>query len=131
MYQDDYVYALSQVLVGKSAQEKEFLYANFIGVLTARGHLKLLPHIQSALQRISQARERRENIRVSTRSPEAHRRFRGSIETYVKEFGGQNTDVEEIIDENIIGGFRIEGKDHLVDASYRKMLLELYKKMVQ
>jgi len=35
-----------------------------------------------------------------------------------------------VVDESLIGGWRLEGKETLVDASYKRELLELFNRSV-
>ncbi len=38
--------------------------------------------------------------------------------------------IETRVDETLIGGWRLEGREHLIDASYKHYLLDMYNRAV-
>ena len=94
--------------------------------LEARGRSALLPKIAHAFARLA-ARESRKNTMTLTvaRQRDAAKAVK-EIEKVLTEANITETDLEESVDENLIGGWRLEGRGVLVDQSWKKSLLSIY-----
>lgn len=95
-------------------------------LLTRSGRQGLLPKIGRAFARIA-ARDqaRTEVVLTVAREKDAH-----TAQKEAKEFFSSirvdSEDVAVRVDDSLIGGWRLEGRDHLVDSSFKKQLLSIY-----
>jgi F0F1-type ATP synthase delta subunit len=98
---------------GKSPKEA---VSAVVEMLKKQGRAELLPRIGRALSRLAAAKSAN-NARVFV----AHER---DAKEAFKQSGVDEADI--IVDETLIGGWRLEDRDTLVDASFKKMLLDMY-----
>lgn len=100
-------------------------------ILLQHGRAELLPHIARAFARIA-AREEQKNAFTLTVAREKDRReaLSGAKEV-LGELGVKPSEVTARVDDSIIGGWRLEGRERLVDASFKKHLLALYNRATQ
>lgn len=99
--------------------------------LEARGRLELLPRVARAFVRLAD-RERRKSALTLTvaREKDAHRAQKDAKE-FLDALGASAKDVDIEIDEKLVGGWRLEGREHLVDASHKTQLLDIYQRAVR
>lgn len=103
------------------------LLSRLIALLKKRGHLKLLPKICRHLKGL-QVKDLRRNTAAVRVAKEAHTsRYKKEIDNACKKLGITETAV--VIDDTLIGGYVVEGNNTLIDASYKDILLQLYKKV--
>lgn len=100
-------------------------------VLTVHGREALLPRIARAFGRIAQ-RSALSNDAVLTVAREkdlhgAHLQARDKL----AELSIESKDIKAKIDDTLIGGWRLEGKERLFDNSYKKHLLSVYNRIIQ
>jgi len=94
--------------------------------LDARGRSALLPKIAHAFARLSAREEARNRMTLSiARQKDAQRAVKEAEKFLAREHISE-ADVCEEVDESLIGGWRLEGKGVLVDASWKKDLLSIY-----
>src|SRR3989344_924553 len=95
-------------------------------VLKARGRLGLLPKIARAFKLLSSRVEARNEVVLKlARSSDA----KGALKEasgLLKDIGIKADDVKVSIEENVIGGWRLEGRELLHDASHKRQLLDIY-----
>lgn len=89
--------------------------------LKARGREALLPRISRAFSRIVERKRAAEGLTLIVARKEDEARAKRDA----KEFVGSN-EVAMKVDDSLIGGWRLEGNESLVDASFKKQLLALY-----
>lgn len=90
-------------------------------VLVTRGQASLLPRIGRAFARIAAIQRAREVVSLYV----AHESDTRKATKAAAEFlGSEKPEVH--VDESLIGGWRLEGKGLLVDASFKKHLLQIY-----
>ena len=102
--------------------------------LKVHGREALLPRIASAFARIAQRETKRSDIVLTVAREKDIHRARLSAKKYLDGMvaksarGGSafGRDLKTQIDDTLIGGWRLEGKETLVDASYKNQLLALY-----
>lgn len=89
--------------------------------LKKHGRVELMPRILRAFKKLaeSEASKRRNKIWVARESDAVQA---------MKESGVQEADV--CVDETLIGGWRLEQKEVLVDASHKRMLLDIYNRSI-
>ena len=98
-------------------------------LLKRRGRAALMPQIARAFARIAQ-RERARNI-VTLNVVNDASRAKTEAKKILSEIGVDARDVEVHTDENLIGGWRLEGRERLYDASFKKHLLSIYNRITQ
>ena len=90
--------------------------ATVVEILTRDGRIELLPRIMRALKRLS---EREMNSR-----PRVYVAHEKDAKSAFKESGVSEADV--CVDETLIGGWRLENAETLIDTSFKKQLLSIY-----
>ena len=95
--------------------------ASLLEVLKKHGRSELLPRILRAFQRLSEAEANKKRNRLWV----AHEKDAASA---MKSSGVEEADV--CVDESLIGGWRLEQKETLVDVSFKKMLLDMYNRSI-
>lgn len=125
-----YAQALYKSLQGKSPESESALVANFIAVLRAKGHMSLLPSILKDFERISGKEEKYNATRITVADKAASRRCVEAVAEYAAQagFDAKRAIIEE--DSSLIGGFRAERRDMILDGSFKRMLTELYRKFI-
>lgn len=114
-----YAEALMKAIERGTAPKKalESLHAH----LVAKGRSQLMPRIAKAVRRLA-ARYKQKNVATLYIAKDSDER---KAMREAREHLG-DSDVQVAIDESLIGGWRLEGKETLVDASYKKSLLDMY-----
>lgn len=94
--------------------------------LEKHGRIALLPRVARAFARIAEREMRKDGITLTVaREKDAHKAHT-AIREVLEKIGATDKEVAVRVDESIIGGWRLEGRGELVDASYKKMLLDIY-----
>jgi F0F1-type ATP synthase delta subunit len=94
--------------------------------LEKEGRGILMPRVGSAFARIAEreSRKRDYTLSVARESDLAH--AKKEVKAYTSEMGIDVEDLKTQVDDSLIGGWRLEGNERLVDASYKKGLLDIY-----
>ncbi len=112
-------------MVEEGVKPKEAV-AKIREALEKRGRTSILPKVGRAFARIAAREGAKRAIVLSVAHekdvPEAKR----ATKDILREMGVEAEDVEVCLDETLIGGWRLEGREHLRDASYKKSLLSVY-----
>ncbi|OGG57309.1 hypothetical protein A2853_02200 [Candidatus Kaiserbacteria bacterium RIFCSPHIGHO2_01_FULL_55_17] len=98
--------------------------------LRANGREALLPRIGRAFARIVEREARRTDIVLAIARRKDERTAHSQIKNVLASLGIEGHDLKTQIDDTLIGGWRLEGRGHLVDASYKKQLLGLYERAI-
>lgn len=129
MRSKEYAQAFGEVLGDKEMKHGSEYAQNLLRVIRYRGHQRLLPSIVTELE--TKVKEQGEvgvlTLTVARSEDEAV--FQGAIEKDQKDFGFDDVEVQTVVDDSVIGGYRIESREHLIDRTYKKALLEMYQKM--
>ena len=91
--------------------------------LKSSGRLALAPRIARAFERIAARHNAKNAVTLTVASKEHEHRAR-------KEVVASGIDVADAtvqVDQGLIGGWRLEARETLVDASYKKHLLAIYR----
>ena len=99
-------------------------------VLVARGRAALMPRIGQAFARIAAREEVRSGTTLSIARAKDERKAKHDAKAYLSEIGVKAADISVDIDENLIGGWRLEGKERLLDASWKKQLFSIYNRSI-
>ena len=119
-----YAQALWQI-IESGTQPKKAVHA-LVESLKAKNREALLPRIARAFERLAERQMRKNAVVVSVaREKDAHAAKR-EAKKLLAEIGASAKELGIHIEENLIGGWRLEGKGILVDRSFRKQLLEMY-----
>ncbi len=94
--------------------------------LIAEGREELLPRIARAFSRIAQREMQRNGLVLTLAREKDARAAHKEAKKFLDGMGASAKDLTTRIDETQIGGWRLEGREHLIDASYKKHLLSLY-----
>jgi len=97
--------------------------------LKVHGREALLPRIASAFARIAQRETKRSDVVLTLAREKDGRHAHKEIKEMLTRMGVTSKDLKTQIDDTLIGGWRLEGKETLVDASYKNQLLELYNRV--
>lgn len=99
--------------------------------LQRSGRLGLWPKIAQAFRRIAQeeARDSRMTITVADKTHE--HQMRNDAFGALVDLGIDAGNIETQVDSTIVGGWRLEGRGHLIDASYKQYLLDMYNRAVR
>jgi len=95
-------------------------------VLQRNGRTSLLPRIGRAFARIAEREERRNAVVLTVAREKDEKSARRDMKKVLAESDADPKDVETKIDGSLVGGWRLEGREHLFDASYKKFLLDMY-----
>ena len=125
-----YAEALCGALDGKSENDGKKILSRFREVLHSRGHSVLLRLIPNELEKIMKKKKMQNQATFITADMGSHTKWMHAYDHYEKE--GvilKGTTRVDLIDESIVGGFQIRTKDIFIDGSYKKPLIELYRKI--
>lgn len=114
----NYAAALQESLKGRSSVEQGKVLTKFLKYLKARRHEKLLPGILASLKRGTSKRGE-ETLIVGRRKDVVGARK------------AAKTKVGATIDPNLIGGWQHLKDGVLVDASYKRSLVEIYRNITK
>lgn len=102
-------------------------------MLKRDGREALLPRIASAFERIAQRAARKDDIVLTVAREkdlaEAKRKAKEVLSSLGIDLGdlpAGKAGLKTQVDDSLIGGWRLEGKEHLVDASYKQQLLNIF-----
>jgi F0F1-type ATP synthase delta subunit len=94
--------------------------------LKAHGREALLPRISTAFARIAEREAKKTSVVLTVAREKDERRAHRDIKGLLSQLGVEAKDLKTQVDDTLIGGWRLEGREHLADASYKKQLLELF-----
>ena len=96
--------------------------------LTKTGRASLMRRILRAFERIAERELRKEQATLTVAREHDERHAKSAVKEVLAELEVESKDLKTLIDDTIIGGWRLEGNGRLIDASYKTQLLELYKR---
>lgn len=117
-------YAALLLELSKSSETAK-VEEKFLALLEKRGHLKLLPSIVTAYERLV-AKEKAVSEPVLTIARESDRHY--ALAAAKAEMGGAPSPRVQI-DAKQVGGWRLQNGSTLIDRTEKRMLLDLYRKM--
>ncbi|HEY4500982.1 MAG TPA: F0F1 ATP synthase subunit delta [Candidatus Paceibacterota bacterium] len=125
---DVYAEALWQTIKKGESPKKAALALKM--TLERHGRSMLLSRIPRALARIAAREERRDGVVLSlAREKDAASAHKEIAETLLK-MGAKKEDIKTVIDSDLIGGWRLEGRGELIDRSHKKQLLSIYENVI-
>ncbi|KKS26967.1 MAG: hypothetical protein UU88_C0014G0011 [Parcubacteria group bacterium GW2011_GWC1_42_11] len=128
-----YAEALYRALQGEkviSEGDSKKVFVRFKKVISARGHDRLLPLIGREFEKIITRENKNNEVVLITADSKSKSKWMHAYDHYKKEkIIPKGSVCREVVDESIIGGFQIRTKDTLIDGTYKKSLVELYRKI--
>lgn len=125
-----YAEALYGALGGKSESDAKKIFTRFRKVVSARGHERLLPFVAHELEKIATREKAKNEVLLVTANDKSQSKWTHAYDHYEKEgVIPKHAARRNVVDETIVGGFQIRTKDTLIDGSYKKNLLELYRRI--
>lgn len=94
--------------------------------LKAHGREQLLPRIARAFARIAKREAKKTDVVLSVAREKDERRAHKEIKELLSRMGVEAKALKTQVDDTLIGGWRLEGRETLTDVSYKKALLDLY-----
>lgn len=122
--ENNYAQALYRMLAG-GMKPKEAV-KKLHDMLERQGRTALLPKIGRAFGRIAMREGKKGAVTLTIAREKDERGALSEAKDILNEMDIAAKDVEVRVDENLIGGWRLEGREHLVDASFKKHLLSIY-----
>lgn len=117
----------SMTTAGTSAKEAVLALCE---LLEREGRSALLPRIGKALGRIAAREERKRSLTLSVASEKDAKGARAKAEAVLKEMGMDSEGLKTQVDDTLIGGWRLEGREALIDRSYKQDLLDIYNRSI-
>ncbi len=96
-------------------------------LLKKHGREILLPRISKAFERLAQRELLRTKMTLSIARHSDEHHAKAEAKKVMEQLKLDVKNLEVHIDENLIGGWRLEGGEYLVDNTYVRHLLRLYK----
>lgn len=127
-----YAEALHRALKGKQESETGPIVARFSEIVSARGHRGLFARIAQDFRTISLRAHEDQKVLLVTAQEHGHARGAFAFEHYQKEGTiSREAILEEVVDETIVGGYQLRGKNILIDQSHKRSLVDLYKNITR
>ena len=125
------LYAALQSKDVKTDADSKKILTRFRKVLAARGHERLLHFIGHELEKIMARENVNNEVILVTADAKSIGKWAHAYDHYEKEgLVPRGSIRRDVVDESIVGGFQIRSKDTLIDGSYKKSLVELYRKVI-
>lgn len=124
MLKNDYAQAARElILAGKPA---DAVLRGLKQTLERHGHASILRPVLSAMLRDIERATTADVIEIRVAKEHDVKTYKSEIEAAEKTLGG-NKATHIVIDESIVGGTIAKYKDKVIDASYKKQLLTIYR----
>jgi F0F1-type ATP synthase delta subunit len=122
-----YVTALISEL--ESGQAADLVLSRLKELLARKGHTKLWPQILRMTMRVLSAKQAAMTPHVTV--AKAGTVTVAELNAALTALGAASAAYTESVDQNLIGGFTVFYKDTLLDASYKRALMDLYRRLTQ
>ena len=127
--QEAYAHALWQMVESGTSPKEAVRKVH--ASLAARGREALLPRVASAFRRLAERERVRSGITLSVAREKDARAAMHEAKDLLASLSEEKVGAEVIVDGSLVGGWRLEGRETLVDASFKKQLLSLYNRATQ
>lgn len=122
---NSYVTALTEsIIAGESVDE---VLASLRKVMEKKGHLRLWSQVLKASARVlaSKLRSNAPQVVLATDAGVSEERILKAL----KALGSEEKNYQKTIDSTLVGGFTARVKDTFYDASHKRLLVDLYRKI--
>jgi F0F1-type ATP synthase delta subunit len=126
---ETYAQALWQ-MIERGTKPKDAI-AKLRANLALQAREALLPKIAKAFVRIAQRFEAQNGLVLTVAREKDERAALREAKQLLSEMDVESKGVTTSVDDSIIGGWRLEGRGLLLDASFKKYLLSLYNRATQ
>lgn len=99
--------------------------------LSAEGRSLLLPRVGREFSRIAEREQKRRTMVLTVARTSDVSSSEKEAKEAAKKAGIPHDTFETRVDDTIIGGWRLEGDEHLLDASHKQQLLDLYARVTR
>lgn len=99
--------------------------------LEREGRGALMPRIGKAFARIAEREGARTRVTLTVAREKDERAARSAAKEMLASLEVASKDVDVRVDDSLIGGWRLEGRETLLDKSYKTQLLDLFNKSVR
>ncbi len=122
-----YAKALAELLSDRPASEGAAIAERLVETARKNGHAHLLPRIARAYEKIAKKNERARTVEVVT----AHKSDPALVTATAKKNGvaTEGMHVVSRTDATLVGGALVRTRSERIDMSYKRALMELYKKL--
>ena len=124
LYAQTLLHAYSQ----KSESEMDAFFNNFIAALKEKGESKLLPAITREFESLVKRLAQGDGTTLVVRDTADAEKYKAELEKHGELFKAGEIKIVE--DKTIVGGFIAKNARVMFDKSYKKGLIEMYKKLV-
>ena len=97
--------------------------------LEARGRLALLPKIGSAFERLAAKEAQKHSLTLSVARQKDAQTALKEIEKALSQLRIADIDLYTVVDDSLIGGWRLEGRGMLIDNSWKNSLISIYNRV--
>lgn len=125
-----YANALLAAISGRTKIQSAKLLKNFFALIERRGHQRLLRGVARELSRASDNIRRRSTLHIASTKKLTRTNTASFKRKYPELFKGI-TDVTFSVEPKIVGGTVLKSFKERLDLSYRRALLEMYKRFTQ
>ena len=125
--ENSYAQALWRMV--KSGKDAKKAVRALKDILAAHGRGALLPRIARAFARIAERDASRNDVVLTIAREKDSRAAHKQLSARLKELDITPKTLKTQIDDCLIGGWRLEGKETLIDNSYKKHLLSVYNRL--
>jgi len=110
---------------GKGGEEQSLISKHVVGFLARKRLLSKAPDILSSLNKIINTHERKILAKVSSVEPLNEAIKKEITHSLAKRYGSEKVILEEHIDDQLVGGYRVEVNDELFDISIKNRMAKL------
>ena len=115
----------------ESGMDHKKAVASLRDILHSENRESLFPRIARAFERIAMREHAKNNITLTIADAAHERHAKKEATQAIQSLGLTGKEVKTRIDPTLIGGWRLEGAEHLIDASYKKQLLTIFGQVTQ
>lgn len=127
-----YAEALYRALEGKNERVAEKIVSRLKEVLVMRGHTSLARRIALEFARTVARKEKEKTVTLITADEKSRKKWMHAYNHYEREgLLPKCAPREDVLDETIVSGFRIRTNTIEIDGSGRRILLDLYRNILQ
>jgi len=99
--------------------------------LMRTGRTALMPRIAHSFARLAARESGKDRLVLSVAREKDERKAKAAAKEVLAQLGAKAGEMEVAVDESLIGGWRLEGREILHDASWKKDLLSIYNRATQ
>ena len=128
MTAEAYAQALWQII--SAGGKPKSAVASLCEVLAAHGRSALLPRIGRSFARIALQETQKNSVVLTVAHEKDVKSAQKEIAVLLEARKIEKEDVKTAVDSNLSGGWRLQGRGELVDASYKKHLISIYESVL-